>query len=83
MSVVDASFLCAAINAVIRAGVCYVRKQDGHTALLFACANGRLDVAQWLVSSAGSDARSERSDVRTAGGAVVACARSRGVGGFL
>jgi hypothetical protein len=64
-------------------GVWYVCKQDGHTALLFACANGRLDVAQWLVSSAGSDARSERSNVRIAGGAVVACARSRSVGGFL
>jgi hypothetical protein len=38
--------------------------QDGDTALLAACANGNLEVAQWLVSSAGSSAVSEKNNVR-------------------
>jgi ankyrin repeat protein len=35
----------------------------GWSALLLACARGRLDVARWLVTHAGSDARSEQNDV--------------------
>jgi ankyrin repeat protein len=58
--------------------VCGVCEQDGRTALLCACAHGRLDVAQWLVTSGGSDARSERNNVRILCGAVV---RSGGVRG--
>jgi hypothetical protein len=38
--------------------------QDGMTALLFASAGGHLDVVQWLVRDAGSDARTERAHVR-------------------
>jgi hypothetical protein len=38
--------------------------QDGYTALLAACSSGHIDVARWLVSEAGSDPRSERSNVR-------------------
>jgi ankyrin repeat protein len=41
-----------------------VLSQDGSSALLLACCNGHIDVARWLVSEAGSDARSERSNVR-------------------
>jgi hypothetical protein len=37
--------------------------QVGDTALLLACRHGHVDVARWLVSDAGSDARSERSNV--------------------
>jgi ankyrin repeat protein len=37
--------------------------QNGYTALLLACRNGHIDVARWLVSEAGSDARSERDNV--------------------
>jgi hypothetical protein len=37
--------------------------QRGQTALLLACGNGRLDVARWLVTDVGSDARSERDSV--------------------
>jgi hypothetical protein len=37
--------------------------QDGWSALLVACVRGRLDVARWLVTDAGSDARSERHNV--------------------
>jgi hypothetical protein len=42
-----------------------VSVQDGDTALLLACSNGNLEVAQWLVSSAGSSAVTERNNVRT------------------
>jgi ankyrin repeat protein len=45
--------------------VCGVCEQYGNTALLLACDNGHLEVAQWLVSSAGSNAVSERNDVRS------------------
>ncbi len=38
---------------------CCAREQNGRTAHLLACANGHLNVAQWLVTSAGTDARSE------------------------
>ncbi len=34
--------------------------QNGYTALLLACLSDHLDVARWLVTDAGSDARSER-----------------------
>ena len=38
--------------------------QDGSTALLWATRCGYLDVARWLVTDAGRDARSERDHVR-------------------
>jgi ankyrin repeat protein len=41
-----------------------VVSQAGYTALLLACYHGHIDVARWLVSEAGSDARSERNNVR-------------------
>jgi hypothetical protein len=41
--------------------------QKGATALLLACLHGHLDVARWLVTDAGSDARLERDDVSCAG----------------
>ncbi len=47
----------------LRAGLVSCCDQGGNTALLVACASGRLDVARWLVTDAGSDARSERSIV--------------------
>jgi hypothetical protein len=37
--------------------------QNGRSALLLACTGGHLDVARWLVTDAGSDARLERSNV--------------------
>ncbi len=37
--------------------------QVGRTALLAACEHGHVDVARWLVTNAGSDARLERYDV--------------------
>ncbi len=47
--------------------------QYGDTALLLACLSGRIDVARWLVSEAGSDARSERNNVGRCGNAASAC----------
>jgi hypothetical protein len=44
--------------------VCVVPTQAGATALLIACRNGHLEVARWLVSSAGSNAATERDSVR-------------------
>jgi hypothetical protein len=38
--------------------------QNGDTALLLACYSGQLAVARWLVTNAGSNARSERNNVR-------------------
>jgi hypothetical protein len=43
----------------------YCCGKTGGTALLWACYCGRLDVARWLVTEAGSDARSERDSVRS------------------
>jgi hypothetical protein len=45
----------------MRVGMCC--GQDGGTALLWACRCGRLDVVRWLVTDAGSDARSEWDNV--------------------
>jgi hypothetical protein len=45
------------------ADACVVFVQLGYTALRYACAEGRLEVAQWLVSSAGSNAATERDSV--------------------
>jgi hypothetical protein len=41
----------------------WLAMQDGCSALLLACKHGRVDVAQWLVANAGSDAASERDKV--------------------
>ncbi len=50
-----------------------VVSQNGYTALLWACRNGHMDVARWLVSEAGSDARSERNNVCRCDGASCGC----------
>ncbi len=47
--------------------------QDGSTALLVACADGHLDVVRWLVTDAGSDARSERTYVSCTSSYSVPC----------
>jgi ankyrin repeat protein len=58
----DAACACVVVDR--RCGVHGdVLSQGGHTALLLACYNGHIDVARWLVSEAGSDARSERNNV--------------------
>jgi hypothetical protein len=54
---------------MVCADCCFVYRCDqstegGATALLLACWYGHLDVVQWLVRAAGSDARSECNDVR-------------------
>ncbi len=57
-------FPCGALSDdVLRLVSCC--NQVGDTALLNACADGRLDVARWLVTDAGSDVRSERCNVRS------------------
>ncbi len=48
--------------------------QVGTTALLFACRGGHLKMVQWLIREAGSDARSERGDVRVCA-CVCVCVR--------
>jgi hypothetical protein len=62
MSVADVSCCCELRNGDPH-GSCAVfdcaREQNGRTALLCACVNGHLNVAQWLVTSAGSDFRSD------------------------
>ncbi len=53
--------------------------QIGRSALLVACAAGRVDVARWLLASAGCDAKLERDEVRghVARSSVAACIRER------
>lgn len=51
---------CPMSDADTTRGVCV---QNGDTALLYACWSGHLEVAQWLVSSAGSSAVTERNMV--------------------
>ena len=36
-------------------------RQDGSTALMLACGNGRLDVARWLVDEKGCDVNARRT----------------------
>jgi hypothetical protein len=50
-----------------------VLSQKGSSALLLACLRGHIDVARWLVSEAGSDARSERNNVGRCGDGAYAC----------
>ncbi len=50
-----------------------VVSQNGYTALLLACYHGHIDVARWLVSEAGSDARSERDNVGRCDDAACVC----------
>jgi ankyrin repeat protein len=47
-------------------------EQDGDTALLLACDNGHINVARWLVTEVGIDARTEKDNV-SAGTAAAAC----------
>jgi hypothetical protein len=62
VAVLVSMFRCCSVSDD---GLCLVSccDQDGWSALLVACAFGHLDVARWLVTDAGSDARSERSNV--------------------
>ena len=65
MSVIAVSVFVIMFSNVTLASawcVCYC-DQGSCTALLVACHKGHLDVARWLVTDAGSDARSERDDV--------------------
>jgi hypothetical protein len=56
--------LCSSLcDAYARVYLCDVPMQIGSAALMAACAGGHLEVAQWLVSSAGSNAVTERNDV--------------------
>ncbi len=50
-----------------------VVSQNGETALLLACQNGHIDVARWLVSEAGSDARLEQKNVGRCDDAACGC----------
>ncbi len=57
--------------------------QWGNTALLLACKGGHLEIAQWLVSSAGSNATTEQNAVCPFAGAVIpgsACMSAPNVG---
>jgi ankyrin repeat protein len=52
--------------------------QFGYTALLLACWNGDADLARWLLTSAGSNARLESENVRCVQCLVcVICVRER------
>jgi ankyrin repeat protein len=55
--------LCVCVFLFMRLAMLLLDDQDGSTALLLACEHGHLDVARWLVTDAGSDARSERDSV--------------------
>jgi hypothetical protein len=62
VDVVVSMFRCCSVSDE---GLCLVSccDQGGVSALLVACAMGHLDVVRWLVTDAGSDARSERANV--------------------
>jgi hypothetical protein len=63
-------FVLLFLSVVMRGDVV---SQDGYTALLLACLRGHIDVARWLVSEAGSDARSERNNVCRCDDAACVC----------
>jgi hypothetical protein len=62
VAVVVSGFRCCAVGDD---GLCLVAccDQGTNTALLLACMRGHLDVVRWLVTDAGSDARSKRAKV--------------------
>jgi hypothetical protein len=62
VAVVVSMFRCCTVSDD---GLCLVAccDQRDNTALLLACKHGHLDLARWLVTDAGSDARSERNGV--------------------
>ncbi len=59
--------------------------QIGRSALLAACAAGRVDVARWLLASAGCDAKLDRDKVRghVAHSSVAACIHEASDGAVL
>jgi hypothetical protein len=59
--------------------------QIGRSALLVACAAGRIDVARWLLASAGCDAKLDRDEVcgHVAHSSVAACIREASYGAVL